>query len=62
VRERQTAAVRGAATKRTAHAEACVRKALSAIATSGAEVNFVAVATAARVSRQFLYSRSAPRP
>jgi hypothetical protein len=56
VTDRQTAAVRGAATKRTAHAEARVRKALSAIATSGAEVNFVAVATAARVSRQFLYS------
>jgi Family of unknown function (DUF6262) len=56
VRDRQTAAVRDAATKRTADAEARVRKALSAIARSGAEVNFVAVATAARVSRQFLYS------
>ena len=56
MRDRRTAAVRGAATKRSAHAEARVRKALSAIATSGAEVNFVAVATAARVSRQFLYS------
>jgi hypothetical protein len=56
VSDQQTAAIRAAATKRTAHAEARVRKALSAIATSGAEVNFVAVATAARVSRQFLYS------
>ena len=54
--DRQTAAVRDVATKRTAHAEARVRKALAAIATTGAEVNFVAVATAARVSRQFLYS------
>jgi len=56
VRDRQINAVRVAATKRTAHAGARVRKALSAIATSVAEVNFVAVATAARVSRQFLYS------
>lgn len=54
--DRQTAAIRAAATKRTAHTEARVREALSAIATSGAEVSFVAVATAARVSRQFLYS------
>jgi hypothetical protein len=56
VSDRQTAAVRAAATKRTADAEARVRKALRAIATSGAEANFVAVATAARVSRQFRYS------
>jgi Family of unknown function (DUF6262) len=56
VRDRQTAAVREAATKRTADTEARVRKTLRAIATSGTEVNFVAVATAARVSRQFLYS------
>ena len=52
----QTPGIRAAATRRTADAEARVRKALSAIATSGAEVNFVAVATVARVSRQFLYS------
>jgi hypothetical protein len=56
VSDRQTAAVRAAATKRTANAEARVRKALRAIAASGEEVNFVAVAAAARVSRQFLYS------
>ena len=54
--DRQTAAVRAAATKRTADAEAHVRKALRAIAASGEGVNFVAVAAAARVSRQFLYS------
>ena len=54
--DRQTAAVLGAATKRAADAETRVRKALCAIAASGERVNFVAVAAAARVSRQFLYS------
>jgi len=53
----RTTAIRAAATGRTADADARVRKALSAITNAGSEVSFVAVATAADVSRQFLYSR-----
>jgi hypothetical protein len=56
VSDRRTGAVRAAATKRAADAEARVHKALRTIEASGEGVNFVGVAAAARVSRQFLYS------
>jgi hypothetical protein len=52
----RTTAVRAAASRRSAEAEARVRKALKTLAKSGTQVSFVAVAATASVSRQFLYS------
>jgi hypothetical protein len=55
--DHRTTAIRDAASRRTAEAEARVRDALKTSAQSGARVSFVAIATAAGVSRQFLYTR-----
>jgi Family of unknown function (DUF6262) len=55
--DQRTTAVRAAAIRRTADAEARVRQAMKATAKSGTRVSFVAVAAAAGVSRQFLYSQ-----
>ena len=52
----RTKAVRAAASRRSADAEARVHKALKTLPKSGTQVSFVAVAAMARVSRQFLYS------
>jgi plasmid stability protein len=58
----RTTAVRAAASRRSAEAEARVRKALKTLAKSGTQVSFVAVAATASVSRQFLYSHASSEP
>ncbi len=53
----RTTAIRAVASRRTADAEARVRAVLSALERSSAPVTFAAVASAAGVSRQFLYTQ-----
>ena len=55
--DQRTDAVRAAAVKRTGDAQTRVRKTLKALEKAGVAVSFAAVASAAGVSRQFLYTQ-----